>query len=257
MSVLDLFSLNNRVAIVTGARRGIGASVAIMFAQAGADVCVSDVVADSGELEAVATAIRDAGRHALTVKCDVSLKSDVESMVRETIDTFGHIDILVNNAGAGKGGSLIECSEQDWDFTMGVNLKGCYLCCQAVSKHMIAQKKGCIINVNSVESMRAVYENSHAYAVSKSGIRLITHGLARELARSGIRVNEVLPGSIRTEMMKHVWGDPERMERLRLMSLWGRMAEPEEVASTVLFLASDAASWVNGHSLIVDGGYLA
>lgn len=152
---------------------------------------------------------------------------------------------------------MLECSEADWDYTLGINLKGCYLCCQAVARHMLERKTGNIININSVESLRAVYETSHAYAVSKAGMNLVTRGLARELARNGIRVNEIAPGSIKTEMMKHVWSDPERMERLRTMSLWGRMAEPEEVASVALFLASDAASWVNGHTLVVDGGYMA
>jgi NAD(P)-dependent dehydrogenase (short-subunit alcohol dehydrogenase family) len=257
MSSLDLFALKDRVALVTGARRGIGAAVALMLAEAGADLVVSDVICDTGELDGVVEKIRQSGHRALAVKCDVSLKSDVDGMVQKAIDTFGQIDILVNNAGAGKGGSLLECCEEDWDYTLGINLKGCYLCCQAVAKHMMARKKGAIVNINSVESLKAVYETSHAYAVSKSGMTLITRGLAREMAKHGIRVNEVAPGSIRTEMMKHVWSDPERMERVRAMSLWGRMAEPEEVASTVLFLASDAASWVNGVTLIVDGGFLA
>jgi 3-oxoacyl-[acyl-carrier protein] reductase len=257
MNVCDLFTLKDRVAIVTGARRGIGAAVALMFAEAGADLCISDCETQTGELEAVAEKIRAFGRRVLATHCDVAVKSNVENMVQQTVETFGKIDVLVNNAGAGKGGSLLECSEGDWDFTLGVNLKGCYFCCQMVAKHMIARKKGAIVNINSVESLKAVYETSHAYAVSKSGMTLVTKGLARELAKSGIRVNEVAPGSIRTDMMKHVWSDPERMERIRTMSLWGRMAEPEEVASAVLFLASDAASWVNGHTLIVDGGFLA
>jgi len=257
MGVTDLFSLKDRVAIVTGARRGIGAATALMFAEAGADVVVSDVEAGTGELEAVAGKIRQLGRRALVLKCDVSLKADVDAMVQKAIDTFGKIDVLVNNAGAGRGGSLLQCSEADWDYTLGINLKGCYLCCQAVARHMIERKSGTIVNINSVESLRAVCETSHAYAVSKAGMNLVTRGLARELAKNGIRVNEIAPGSIKTEMMKHVWSDPERMERLRTMSLWGRMAEPEEVASAALFLASDAASWVNGHTLVVDGGYMA
>ena len=178
-------------------------------------------------------------------------------MVERTMAECGQIDILVNNAGAGRGGSLLQCSEEDWNYTLNINLKGCYLGCQAVAKYMIERKKGNIININSVESLKAVYDHSHAYAVSKSGMTLITRGLARELAKFGIRVNEIAPGSVRTEMMKRVWSDPERMERLRTMSLQGRMAEPEEVASVVLFLASDASSWVNGHTLVVDGGYLA
>lgn len=257
MAVCDLFSLIDRVAIVTGARRGIGAATALMFAEAGADLVISDVETSTGELEVVAEKARRFGRRALAVKCDVSLKADVDAMVQKAIEAFDKVDILVNNAGAGKGGSLLECCEADWDFTLGVNLKGCYLCCQAVARHMVERKTGNIININSVESLRAVYETSHAYAVSKAGMNLVTRGLARELARNGIRVNEIAPGSIKTEMMKHVWSDPERMERLRTMSLWGRMAEPEEVASVALFLASDAASWVNGHTLVVDGGYMA
>lgn len=257
MEFCDLFSLKDRVAIVTGARRGIGAATAILFAQAGADVAISDIEAGTGELDAIAGIIKQSGRRALALKCDVSLKSDIDNMVQKTIDTFGQVDILVNNAGGGRPGSLLELSEDDWNFTLNLNLKSCFQCCQAVAKHMIAREKGAIVNVNSVESLRAVRDISHAYAVSKSGMTLLTRQFARELPKHGIRVNEVAPGSIRTEMMKPVWSDPERMERLRTMSLWGRMAEPEEVASAILFLASDAASWVNGHTLIVDGGYMA
>jgi NAD(P)-dependent dehydrogenase (short-subunit alcohol dehydrogenase family) len=253
----DLFSLKDRIAIVTGARRGIGAATALLFARAGAHVCVSDIEVSTGELDAVAEQIRQIGRRALAVKCDVSRKPDIDAMVQKTVDTFGQIDVLVNNAGGGRGGSLLELCEDDWDFTLDVNLKGCFLCCQAVVRHMIPRKKGAIVNVNSVESLRAVRDVSHAYAVSKSGMTLLTRQFARELPKHGIRVNEVAPGSIRTEMMKSVWSDPERMERVRAMSLWGRLAEPEEVASTILFLASDAASWVNGHTLTVDGGYMA
>jgi NAD(P)-dependent dehydrogenase (short-subunit alcohol dehydrogenase family) len=257
MSVNDLFSLKDKVAIVTGARRGIGAAVALMFAEAGANVSINDIEAQSGELEQVAEKIRALGRRALPMKVDASSKADWEAMVKKTVEEFGKIDILVNNAGGGKGGSLLLAPEEDWDFTMNLNLKSVYLGCKLVVPYMKQQKKGNIINMNSVESLRAVLINSHAYAVTKAGMNSITRGLAKELAKSGIRVNEIAPGSIRTEMMRHFWDKPDFQERMKAGSMWGRMAEPEEIASVALFLASDAASWVSGATIVADGGYMA
>ncbi|MDD5189731.1 MAG: SDR family NAD(P)-dependent oxidoreductase, partial [Dehalococcoidales bacterium] len=212
MNVCDLFSLKDKVAIVTGARRGIGAAVAIMFAEAGADVSLNDIEINSGELEQVAEKIRQTGRRALPMKMDASSKADWEAMVGKTIETFGKIDILVNNAGGGRGGSLLQAPEADWDFTMNVNLKSVYLGCKTVAPYMKERKTGNIINMNSVESLKAVM-NSHTYSVTKAGMNMITRGLAKELARSGIRVNEIAPGSIRTEMMRYFWSNPEIMEQ--------------------------------------------
>jgi len=151
---------------------------------------------------------------------------------------------------------LLTCPEPDWDFTFNVNLKSVYLGCKIVVPHMKAQKKGNIININSVESLRAVLDHSHPYAVTKSAMTAVTRGLARELAKSGIRVNEIAPGSIRTEMMRHFWSKPDFQEQMKRNSMWGRMAEPEEIGSVAVFLASDAASWVNGATIVADGGSL-
>jgi len=256
MNTCELFSLKDRVAVVTGARRGIGAAIAVMMAEAGADISISDIDVATGELDRVAENIRQTGRRALAVKVDASSKTDWENMVNLTVKEFGKIDILVNNAGGGRGGTLLTCPEEDWDFTMNVNLKSVYLGCKIIAPYLKAQKKGAIININSVESLKAVLQRSHPYAVTKSAMTMITKGLARELAKSGIRVNEIAPGSIRTEMMRHFWDTPDFQERMKANSMWGRMAEPEEIGSIAVFLASDAASWVNGVTLVADGGAL-
>jgi len=256
MNTCELFSLKDRVAVITGARRGIGAAIATLMAGAGADVSISDIDVSTGELDKVAENIRQTGRRALAVKVDASLKTDWENMVNLTIKEFGKIDILVNNAGGGRGGTLLTCPEEDWDFTMNVNLKSVYLGCKIVAPYLINQKKGAIININSVESLKAVLPRSHPYAITKSAMTMITKGLARELAKSGIRVNEIAPGSIKTEMMRYVWGQPGFDERMKQFSMWGRMAEPEEIGSVAVFLASDAASWVNGATIVADGGAL-
>ncbi len=256
MGTLDLFSLKDKVVIVTGARRGIGAAIAVMMAEAGADVSVNDIDITSGEIDLVKEKIESAGRRALVTKTDATSRDDWQSMVDLTLKQFGKIDILVNNAGGGRGGTLLLCDDKDWDFTMDTNLKSVYLGCQIVVPQLKSQHKGSIININSVESLKAVMARSHTYAVTKSAMTMITRQLARELARSGIRVNEIAPGSIHTEMMRHFWSQPGFEERMKTNSLWGRMAIPEEVGSVAVFLASDAASWVNGATIVVDGGAL-
>jgi NAD(P)-dependent dehydrogenase (short-subunit alcohol dehydrogenase family) len=152
---------------------------------------------------------------------------------------------------------VLSITEEDWDRTMEINLKGSMLFCQAAGKHMAGQKSGCIINIASIAGMKAIRDFARPYAASKAALIMLTRELAHELGQYNIRVNAIAPGSIRTEMMKSVWADPDRMRALQVSSFLGRMAEPEEVASVALFLASDGANWITGQAIRVDGGTLA
>jgi len=261
--------LADKVAIITGGRRGIGKAIALAFAKSGADVAVCDYVVEDGELDAVAKEIERFGRHSLTIKADISQKADVDNMVQLVMDKFGRIDILVNNAGVKAArGSLIELQENDWDRVINTNLKGYFLCCQAVGKKMVEQKKGNIINLASVVGisiMSAAKKRANildsspeacVYSISKAGVIMLTKRLAWELASLNIRVNAIAPGQVMTEM-NAAWGNPElEIERSATVPM-GRLAKPDDIASTAVFLASDASSYITAHIILVDGGLLA
>lgn len=272
MSIPSL-SLVGKVAIVTGAasRRGMGRAIALTFAEAGADVAVSDLVVDSGDrnLGAVAEEINKFGRRSLAIQADVSKKGDVDDMVRQATDELGPVDILVNNAAIIRISTVLETDEDSWDSVMDVNLKSCFLCSKAVSKGMVERKSGCIISISSMNALDAVPARA-SYNTSKAGIIMLTRSLARELGSYNIRVNAIAPGAIRTDMGQHnrpgtgdkpAEIDPEQMKQMEAQLLaripLGRMAESSEVASAALFLASDAASYITGHTLNVEGGWLA
>ena len=257
---LPSFSLEGQVAVVTGGRQGIGRAIALIFAEAGADVAVCDFVVEDGKLDEVAEEIRGVGRRALVIRADVSVKEDIDNLARETTEELGPVDILVNNAGIGSGTPLLELEEEEWDRVIDVHLKGCYLCCRAIAPGMVARKHGNIINLSSVEGLRRVItrEGGNPYPAAKAGIILLTQTLTWELGPHGIRVNAIAPGAVRTEMTRELWENPESMDPMvRTQVPLGRPAEPEEIASAALFLASDAASYVTGHTLVVDGGVLA
>ena len=285
MSVFDLFALKDKVAVVTGGKGGIGKAIALMFAEAGADIVVCDYIADDGELDATAEEVKKLGRRSLAIQADVSQKNQVESMVERVTGEFGRIDILVNNAGISPMTPPIQELEEDaWNAVMDINLKGCYLCCHAVSKGMIERKQGNIINISSIEGIRTVRRASSPYGPSKAGIINLTQGMAWDMGKNNIRVNAIAPGSIKTEMTRIIWdydspqfkeileqqlqerteipGDIDSIEELLNQMIkqgapMGRWAEPSEIASAALFLASDAASFITGHTLVVDGGMLA
>ena len=274
MSVPGL-SLEGKVAIVTGAagERGVGHAIALAFAGAGADVAVCDNVVDiyDRNLEAVAEEIRSLGRRSLAVQADVSKKVDVDNMVQRVVDELGPVDILVNNAAIIEFSPLIETDEASWDRVIDVDLKGCYLCSRAVIKGMMEKKGGSIISFSSVNAMSAVAERA-SYCAAKAGVNMFSRSLARELGKYNIRVNVIAPGAVETDMGLHVrydLGDRERPDELdnpdrsqfgpdfgEQVPL-GRPAEPDELASAALFLASDAASYITGHTLVVDGGMVA
>jgi len=250
-----LFSLKGKVALITGGSRGIGRAIALIFADAGADVVVSSRNRRPPELEKVAEEIRSKGGRALAIPAHVGKKEDVQNLAQKTLQEFGRIDILVNNAGANPVlSSMVDLEEAAFEKVMEVNLKGALLMSQAVAKEMIKQGGGRIINISSISGLRARADGTGAYCISKAGVNMLTQVMARELAEHNILVNAIAPGSIKTEMSRVNWIDPERRaQRLREVEL-KRFGEPEEVGGLALFLASEASSFVTGEIIRVDGG---
>jgi NAD(P)-dependent dehydrogenase (short-subunit alcohol dehydrogenase family) len=189
------------------------------------------------------------------VPVDITKKVEIDNLVQKVTDEFGAIDILVNNAGRFLGERLIDTTEEHWDEIMNVDLKAHYLCSQAVAGIMMKQKSGIIINIASDLGIRASQDGG-AYCIAKAGVLMLTKVLARELAPYNIRVNTVIPGLIRTTMSENTWTNPERLKWWGEATLLGRIGEPEEVASAALFLASDASSYITGHTVFVEGGLL-
>lgn len=253
MSIPSL-SLEGRVAIINGGGTGIGRSIALEFARAGADVVVTS--RKLANLEKVAEEVRTLGRRSLAVPADITNKVDVDNMVQRVMDEFSVIDILVNNAGTIVRASLLEHSEEDWDAVLDTNLKGYYLCSRAVGKRMVEQKRGNIINVASVRAITADTGRA-SYCVSKAGVPMLTRVLALELAHYNIRANAIAPGWVKTNLNEVLWCDPETYKQLAAEIPMGRWAELGEIASVALFLASDASSYMTGHTIVADGGLLA
>jgi len=242
--------LAGKTALVTGASRGIGRAVALALAEAGADVIVN--YAGSREAaEAVADQIRGSGRRAETFQANVADAAQAEALVKFAFDTFGKLDILVNNAGIARDNLLIRMKEEEWDEVIAVNLKGVYNCLKAAARPMMKQRSGTIINISSVVGVLGNAGQVN-YAAAKAGVIGLTKSAARELAARGITVNCVAPGYIATDMTDRL-GDDIKEAMLAHIPL-GRMGAPEEVAKVVRFLASDAASYMTGQTLHVDGG---
>ncbi|MDI6603187.1 MAG: SDR family NAD(P)-dependent oxidoreductase [Patescibacteria group bacterium] len=249
--------LKGKVAIITGARRGMGRSHALKLAKEGAKVVVSDISQE--ECQKVVEKIKKGKGKALAIKCDVSKKEEVEEMVRKTIEKFGKVDILVNNAGIAQFVPFLEMTEEDWDRTLDINLKGYFLCAQAVAKEMAKQKSGVIINIASVAmgQQGIGFPNLVHYCASKGGIVGMTEALAVELAPYNIRVNAISPGMIETPMIDPLKSDPKMMEAMLSKVPMHRVGKPEEVSNLVLFLASDKSSYITGSTIVIDGGWLA
>ena len=254
---LPSLSLEGKVAIITGGRRGIGKAIALMFAEAGADVAVCDSVVEDGDLGAVAKEIQGLGRRSLAIQADVSRKADVDNMVQKTVDELGGVDILVNNAGIIPRATPMEVSEEQWDMVMDIDLKGCLFCAQAAGKRMIEQGKGGnIINISSVAGTEGNV-NRAGYASAKVGLIMLTRQLAIELGPHNIRANAIAPSNVRTELNRDVFSDPEKSKQRMAIVPLNRWAEPVETANAALFLASDAAAYITGITLTVDGGRTA
>lgn len=247
----SMFSLTDRVAIVTGASRGIGKALALGLAQAGADVVVAARTA--AKLEHTAAEIRNLGRRALPVPTDVRISEQVTHLVKRTLEEFKRIDILVNNAGSGFFAPALKLSENGWDSIMRENLTQYFLCSKAVAETMIKQRKGTIINISSIEALRATISNP-AYAASKAGIINLTQSLAVEWAPYQVRVNAIVPGHIGTRgVLKILEEDSNAQEMLKRVPLQ-RIGKPEDIVGAVIFLASDVSDYVTGTSIVIDGG---
>jgi 3-oxoacyl-[acyl-carrier protein] reductase len=245
-------NLSNRVALVTGAGRGIGRSIALALAQSGARVCVNDINPDTAY--ATAGDILAAGGQAFDYTADVANKLQIGPMIEAIRDRWDRLDILVNNAGVEPKASVLALDEWDWDRTMGVNLKGTFLCTQLAGRVMRDQGGGVIVNLSSIAGYKGPLADRSAYCASKAGVVGFTRECAREFAAYNIRVNAVCPGVIVTPMTEKSRSDPDMMRRWLEGIPQHRLGESEEVAQAVLFLCSEAASYVTGHALVVDGG---
>ena len=249
-------TMEGKVALITGGRRGIGKALALAFAEAGADVSICSRTDEGGELEAVADEIRKIGRRALAIKADVSSRVDVENMVGKTVAELGGIDVLLNSAGICPLSSMLETEEDLWDSIIDINLKGCYLCSRTVGRLMVEREKGNIINIASTAGLRPAPHHA-AYSVSKAGVVMLTRELARELGSHNIRVNAIAPWTVKTILAEPLLSNPEYVKTALANLPLGRFGETDDIVGAALFLASDAASWITGHTLAVDGGALA
>jgi NAD(P)-dependent dehydrogenase (short-subunit alcohol dehydrogenase family) len=247
------FNLSGKVAIVTGGGRGIGRAIALGLAGAGASVAVCGRT--QNEIDGVAEEIRAKGGKSLAIATDLTINEQLENLVNTTVKEFGKIDILVNNAARSFMRSLLDLREDGWDKVFNTNVKAVWLLSRAVARRMMEQKSGRIINITTVGAEKAELGMA-AYGCSKAALKMLTRCMAREWAQYGINVNAVGPGLTRTDFSKPIWSNPDVAKHVAAMIPKGRLAEPEEIVGSVLFLASDAAGFITGHSIYVDGGTL-
>jgi 3-oxoacyl-[acyl-carrier protein] reductase len=245
-------NLVNKVAIVTGAGRGIGKAIAIALAREGANIIAIDV--DIQTAEEVAKEIKSLDRQALAIRVDVSDSKEVNQMVQSVLKKFKRVDILVNNAAIIKRGSIEDLTEEDWDRVMDVNLKGAFNCAKAVVGIMKKRRYGKIVNISSIAGKIGDLASAPCYGASKAGMTCLAKSLARELASYGINANVVAPHAIETDMSKE-WSEEKRKSIIADIPL-GRLGEPEDIAEAVVFLVSDKAKFITGEVLDVNGGCL-
>jgi NAD(P)-dependent dehydrogenase (short-subunit alcohol dehydrogenase family) len=250
------FSLNNRTIVITGALGGIGSVMAEAMAEAGADVSLIDVEASRSAANLL-DRIRRKGRRALYLQADVGRSDQIADSFATIVDAFGGIDVLVNNATVVRMAHVVDLSEDHWNETIQVNLTGAFLCAKAVGGIMLSRKRGSIINIVSIGALIGLPRGLAHYAAAKAGMIGLTRTLAVEWARSGVRVNAIAPGQIMTEGLRRVMDNQEYARQILERIPLGRVGTPDEVASAAIFLASDASSFVTGHTLVVDGGITA
>jgi NAD(P)-dependent dehydrogenase (short-subunit alcohol dehydrogenase family) len=260
MPDLSRFSLEGKVALVTGASRGIGRSAALAFARAGADVALTSRKQE--DLDKVAEEIKEVGRQALPVAAHVGRIEDIHRLVDQVAARFGRIDILVNNAGGSPATALcLDAEERLWDTIMNLNLKGVYFLSQAVGRIMQAQGGGKIINVASTSGLKPEYKNG-IYSIAKTAVIMLTKSMALELAQFNIRVNAIAPGAVMTKLLGGNWAAlPEEQAQIvqsfvAATSPMKRIADPDEISGAMLYLASDASSFTTGETIVIDGGLL-
>ena len=255
MSVSE-FSLEGKIAFVTGAGRGLGRAGALAFARAGADVVL--VSRTRSQLEETAASVEGLGRKALVATADTRSRQEVGAAVRAAVEAFGRIDILFNNAGTNVRKPVVEMTDEDWHTIIETNVKGVFVVARAGACQMIAQPGGgCIINMSSASSV-VPERDKVVYASSKGAVMQFTKGLAMELAPHGIRVNAIAPGYMLTPLVKdYVEDDAERRRRILSRIPLGRLGHPEEIGGALVFLASGAASYITGATIAIDGGWTA
>jgi len=247
--------LDNKTAIVTGARRGIGRAIALAMAREGANAVVSDISRE--DCQKVVDEINGMGRKGLALKCDVSSGEEVEAMVKATVAEFGRVDILVNNAGIIAYKQFLELTDEDWDKTLSVNLKGQFLCARAAARDMVKNKAGRIINIASISygGCGIAFPLIAHYTASKGGVVALTEALALELTPQGINVNAICPGAIDTKMAKGA-KESGQLEQVLARIPKGRLGQPEEIADLAVFLASGESDYISGAAIVIDGGWL-
>ncbi|AEM73222.1 3-oxoacyl-[acyl-carrier-protein] reductase [Caldicellulosiruptor acetigenus] len=244
--------LKDKVALITGASRGIGRAIALKFAQNGANVIINYSSSQS-QAEELKEEIEKIGTKAMIIKCDVSNADEVSQMFSQVEKEFGRLDILVNNAGITKDGLILRMNEEDFDKVIAINLKGAFLCARAAAKMMVKQRSGNIINISSVVGIAGNIGQAN-YAASKAGIIGLTKSLAKELASRNIRVNAIAPGFIKTDMTEVL---SDKVKEVMLSSIpLGRFGKADEVANVALFLASNLSSYITGQVIVVDGGMI-
>ncbi len=247
--------LKGKVALITGAARGIGRGIAEVFAEEGADIAVNDIAVDE-KAENVAEWIRSKGCRAVTVKADVANRDEVEAMIGKVWKDFGPIDILVNNAGIETIVPFLDLSDEQWTRLMDVNARGPWLCSQVYCRKAIAEKrKGSIVNLGSIQAARILPGRTH-YAPSKLGIEALTRNTSAEVTPMGIRVNCIHPGLIETDMTDWVMKRADLLPGILAQISLGRPGQPREIGKMAAFFASDEASYVTGQSIYVDGGWV-
>jgi NAD(P)-dependent dehydrogenase (short-subunit alcohol dehydrogenase family) len=248
--------LKNKVSLVTGASRGIGRSIALALAREGSAVALN-CSTSVGEAGKVAKEIRGLGRKAIVIQADVASKTEVETIVKKVVDEFGKIDILVNNAGMSVVGASGELEENRWRRGIDVMLTGVFFCSQAVGREMIKQGSGKIINIASVNGILAFPERV-CYSCAKAGVMQLTKVLGCEWARYNINVNAIAPGYVKTSLVEELAEKGTLdVEELTIRTPLGRLAEPEEIADAVIFLASEESKYIEGQTIVIDGGWTA
>jgi NAD(P)-dependent dehydrogenase (short-subunit alcohol dehydrogenase family) len=252
---IERFSLAGKVAVVTGASRGIGRAIALGFAEAGADVAVAARSED--DLETLAKEIDGLGRRALAVRTDVRVREDIEALVDRTVSELGGLDVLVNNAGGSNFTSpLVGLRPEGWDKLLSLNLDAVFHGTQLAAQKMLEHGGGSIIQISSVAGIEGAPGLS-PYSAAKGGVRLFTQAVAKELAGSGVRVNSIAPGWIETPLNDWIRQDESIRQTIEGMIPMGRMGQADEIVGAAIFLASDASSFVTGTTLVVDGGQTA
>lgn len=251
---MKLFSLHGRTAIVTGASQGLGKAMVLALAEAGAKIVL--VARNIAQMEDVANEAAKFDTEAIAVKCDITKEADIENASKKAIQHFGKVDILVNNAGINIPKDILDFTRESWSELINTNLLGGYFFCKYVCPYMIAQKKGAIINHASVLAS-VVMPKRAAYSATKAGVAQLTKCLAVELAQFNIRANALCTGTMETEMVKKIIGEGGNFDYFVNIAPLGRIGQPEEIGGAVVFLASDASSFITGTTIYVDGGYTA